>query len=189
MANITIDPDILIQAMTAAIQAAVVQQTQPVKQADVKPSGEIKKKRGRPKKVATAENVEIITADKDSLKVLDEPEELPKAKKQPPYIMAAKSENINLNKVVGRLEPVTINRGEMKFIDINNVPHEKKETLQWEPTERRNPAKKMTFTCSVCNCTWEDYPSNVPQAFWKERDPSGYGETKASLKCENCHAK
>lgn len=190
MTNITIDPDILIKAMTAAIQAAIVVPKEP----EPEPTKTTKSKRGRPKKVVlqpqstptTDSNIEIIHVEDDVVQVLNESDKpIRSAKKQPDYMMAAKRVSNTGQSLENKLEPVTQKRGEMKFVDVANVPREKNKP-DWVPAERRPPVQKMKFQCSKCMREFEAYGSEYPQAFLKEKDPLTGMISSPLVKCDNC---
>jgi hypothetical protein len=195
MANVTIDPEVLIRAMTAAIQAAIQQ-----------PTVETKSKRGRPAKtkqlpptlkvvrdrkvieVPTEEllpqNIEIIHVKEEDIVAANE--ELPVVKKpKDAFLFVAKKIINSCSKQVQAKEDVTVSRGEQRFIDVAGVPHEKQD---WEPTERRQAAKMLDFVCTQCNRPFQDYPSNVQQAFFRigGSDMPDNQDGCVVIKCPKC---
>lgn len=176
MPTVQIDPNILIKAMTAAIQAAVIQQ----------PTTE-KPKRGRPKKVVEISNdTEIITVQEEDKKVLEE-----HAGRNPSKNFVVQAKTLDKTNVVGTacgVEDVTKNRGKQKFIDIENVGDRIPASKYPEPTERRKAVEKMPFKCDRCNQRFEAYPSEIPQAFMKEKI-TGVAEGKPRVLCDGCIGK
>lgn len=127
-------------------------------------------------------NTEILCVDEEVLDVLKEPEQIIQKKTSPSHIVAAKRIVNNGLDITQTTIEVIKKPGEVKFIDIDNVKHEKE---IWEPSERRNPVKKMSFLCDRCRCNFEVYPSELPQAFIREKIPTG-GEDKPRVYCESC---
>lgn len=197
MSTIQIDPDVLIKAMTAAIQAAVVQVTPD------KP----KAKRGRPPKKTgngmcpqcseaymycacennPLNNTEITSINDDVDQIIKEAEAPLRNKPSDPNIFRAKISNRGLDSAQATVE-VKKKPGDIKFMDISNVGDRIPADKYPEPTERRPPVNKMKFDCDRCNRPFEAYPSEIPQAFINERI-TGVGEGKPRVLCENCIGK
>jgi hypothetical protein len=186
MPDVKIDSNVLANIAQSLANAAMALN------AAISPQPSVAKKKGRPPKpkplkpvIETkgdfpCDNTEILEVE-DFHTVIDDPTPPPVRSKE---IFSPKSfNNVGGAGVASSHEDVTRNRGQMKFVDIKNVPSDK---VQYpEPTDRRQPAKQMEFTCDKCSCKWMAYPSEMPQAFIKERIP-GVAEGRPLVKCNNC---
>lgn len=184
--KVEIDSDALLTVAQTLAQAAnalnsLVSMQHVVKKDTIKP------KRGRPKKNVSPnlnDNIEIINVD-DSLLNDDNPDKIIQHKPLSPHIIRAKRvTNSGVDTFQTTVE-VKKKPGDMKFLDIQNVGDRIPAEKYPIPTERRNPAQKLPFKCDRCRCDFEMYPSEIPQAFIKEKLSTG-GEDKPRVYCNDC---
>lgn len=212
MSKIEIESDSLAALAQTLNQAAnilnqAIASGGPFKQANIEPSGTIeRKKRGRPKKDIPANikivrgrkvfevpteslvpegNIEIVSVEEEMLSVINEPDKIIQHKPVSSHIIAARRvTNTGMSADQNTIE-VKKRPGEIKFIDVSNVGDRISADKYPEPTDRRNPAKKISFVCDRCRNSFEMYPSEIPQAFIKEKIPTG-GEDKPRIYCDGC---
>ena len=195
MSQVNIDTDVLAQlAQTLANAAMALNSAISAPSEPEKP-----RKRGRPKKdpklannnprrddfVEPSKN-EVVEVEPEILEIVNDNTPPPQPRQREIFLPKAFN-NVGGVGVASASEEVTKNRGQMKFLDIKNIPSD---NVQYpEPTDRRPPAKKMIFQCSRCNQSFEAYPSEVPQAFFKNRLPGSPVDDTARVYCENCVGK
>lgn len=200
MSNVTIDASILAQLIQTLSNTATILS------GAITPSEEPKKKRGRPAKakvqpskqptkaldILLPKETEIITIEEESvLEIENEPEQPIRMPNKNSHIFATKKITNSGSAAAQVREDVTKKRGNLKFVDIQNVADRIPSSKYPEPSERRNPAQLMTFRCTKCQNNFQDYPGNVPQAFFKVMGGSGQEsqESCAVIHCPKCSNK
>lgn len=195
MSSVQIDPDKFLEMMAAALKASVIPQKIDLKELIKKVP---EKKRGRPAKAKK----EIIQVEPDEVdETVDEilafkpPESALEPGRALKNTAAAKRVGWRLpngNQATATESVVNFKR-KQRFVDDRTVaqdsPEQKQKYQTTERTERRPPAQKMEFKCDRCRNNFELYPSEIPQAFMREKDPLNNIESKPTVKCPDCMGK
>ena len=172
-----------------------------------KPDEGSKKKRGRPPKIkpmkkekkealekagwVVGDAEDFLELNEDEIKAVEE--EIKKSEAPPPIpkksaIAPAKAPGREVVGAAAKTTAFQITNRPNKFFDNGTLAAGDKVPAHKypEPSDRRPAVQKMRFNCSVCGKPWDDFPSNVPQAFARLGD--GKEAATPIVRCEDCIA-
>jgi hypothetical protein len=190
MAKIEVDADQLAAVVAQAVASALKALSEPTKPIEQPKPAKSVKKRGRPRKEKPRDEAIIDDEVKEILEFIPPIEtkkdntSLVKKRALPANTIAPRGDN-EITKASVKTQSILDPNREIKFYDNKIIPADR--CNYPEPGPRDRPAKeKMKFTCSFCHQEFEAYPSEFPQAFYKERIP-GIGEGSPMIRCNVCN--
>ena len=183
-----------LEALAAAISMTILSFAEPESKPEVKTAAKKVKAKAKPKVNAkpktTPKKTKPVANPVESeliLEDIDDDEPIPVRNN---YISPSKRKNaIDVgDRTLARRQSFQAPKGPNKFVDNGMLcADDKIDPKKYpQPTDRREPARKETFTCDVCRRDFEAYPTEIPQAYIRLGD--GRDAQRPEIRCDNCIA-